>query len=384
MKRLLCVLLALVSLMIFNVNVLVNAYNSIILKAEVNNSSIILKWDACNGAQNYVITKKLNGKSYNYTTTKTNYTDAKTKSTGNVTYQVFAYKNSKVISKSKLISINLDTAFALDNINDFTIKKLDYNSAYLRWNYVEGTNLYKIYRKSNNDYKLVATSDKNYFKDNTLTPTIKYYYKILPVFKNGYVNYSGSYSKPKSVTTKFNKPSSITTSEKGYNYIKFTYSKVKGATGYTLFYKSAHGKWKKYKSTKQPYIKCSNLKLNYKYYFKIRAYKKKNGKYFYSSFSSPKSYTPKLNKPKIELNAKNNYANIIIKSVKGADGYKIYTSTSQNGTYKCIATIKNNNLTYKFKPKSNKRYYIKIRAYKIQNAKKVYSSFSKRISYKKK
>lgn len=57
---------------------------------------------------------------------------------------------------------------------------------------------------------------------------------------------------------------------------------------------------------------------------------------------------------------------IQFKAAKGAKGYKIYQSTSKNGKYKLVKTLKGGKkASYtKTKLKSGKRYYYKVRAYK--------------------
>ena len=63
------------------------------------------------------------------------------------------------------------------------------------------------------------------------------------------------------------------------------------------------------------------------------------------------------------------------KSVSGANGYEVYSSTSKSGTYKKIKTT--SSLSYTNSGlKKGKTYYYKVRAYKTFNGKKVYGSYS--------
>ncbi len=48
-------------------------------------------------------------------------------------------------------------------------------------------------------------------------------------------------------------------------------------------------------------------------------------------------------------------------AIAGATGYKLYRGTSENGTYKCIYTAKNNITSYKQKVKKGVTYYYKLR-----------------------
>lgn len=71
-------------------------------------------------------------------------------------------------------------------------------------------------------------------------------------------------------------------------------------------------------------------------------------------------------------------ATIKWKKVNNASGYIIYRSTSKNGTYKKIKTIKNGKtLTFTNKDlKGNKAYFYKVRAYKKSNSKTIYNKYS--------
>ena len=65
--------------------------------------------------------------------------------------------------------------------------------------------------------------------------------------------------------------------------------------------------------------------------------------------------------------------------VKRAAGYEVYRSSSKNGTYKKISTIKKSatvKYTDKKGLKKGKTYYYKVRAYKTVKGKKYYTDFS--------
>lgn len=69
---------------------------------------------------------------------------------------------------------------------------------------------------------------------------------------------------------------------------------------------------------------------------------------------------------------------IVWKKVSGVKGYEIYRATSKKAKYKKIATVKSGKtVSYTDKKlKSKKRYYYKVRAYKVSNGKKVYGDYS--------
>ena len=87
-----------------------------------------------------------------------------------------------------------------------------------------------------------------------------------------------------------------------------------------------------------------------------------------------KTTTPKISK----VTAGKKKATVKWSKVTGATGYEIYMSTKKSSGYKKVGTnTKNNKISYtKTKLKRKKKYYFKVRTYRIVNGKKVYSSYS--------
>ena len=89
-----------------------------------------------------------------------------------------------------------------------------------------------------------------------------------------------------------------------YKYgIKVTWKKVKGASGYEIYtYGVATKKWKKKKDIKKTKYTFTNLAEKTKIKFKIRAYKKVNGKKVYGVWSKAKT----IKSPKLLIKIKKN------------------------------------------------------------------------------
>jgi fibronectin type 3 domain-containing protein len=90
--------------------------------------------------------------------------------------------------------------------------------------------------------------------------------------------------------------------------------------------------------------------------------------------------TPKLMKPVVTLKkAGSQDVKVAWKKVTGADGYQIYRSTSINGQFKLVKTIKKGD-TLSWKDTSTvkgKKYCYKVRAYDVKKDKtKKYSAYS--------
>lgn len=76
-------------------------------------------------------------------------------------------------------------------------------------------------------------------------------------------------------------------------------------------------------------------------------------------------------------------AKIKINKVTGASGYQISYSTSKKYTKKATTTLKTRKTTYTLKKLKNKKYYVKVRAYKLSGNKTVYGKWSATKTIKK-
>lgn len=82
-------------------------------------------------------------------------------------------------------------------------------------------------------------------------------------------------------------------------------------------------------------------------------------------------------KPVIEklVSSKTKTATVTYQKSSGASGYEISYATSKSGTYKLAGTTTSASYTISGLTK-DKTYYVRVRAYKTVNGKKVYSSYS--------
>ncbi|MPM58345.1 hypothetical protein SDC9_105176 [bioreactor metagenome] len=215
----------------------------------------------------------------------------------------------------------------------------------------------------NKDYTL---SLENNTSVGTATATIK-----------GNGNYTGTKKitfkiVPKTVTNA--KISSVTSSS-----IKLSWSKVSNADGYRIYRStSKNGTYIKVKDiTKNSILSYtdSNLSSNKKYYYKIRSFKTSKKEKYYGYYSNIINGETNLSTPSVKLSTpKSKSIKVSWNKISGAKGYEVYRSTSKKGKYSKTTT---SNLSYTNKNLTKKKtYYYKVRAYKVVNNKKVYSSYS--------
>ena len=186
------------------------------------------------------------------------------------------------------------------------------------------------------------------------------------------------------LTTSFTMiPKKVKVSVKAYDQTSITlkWNKTEGAEGYAIYMAtSKNGKYSKIKTVTGNTLdyKKTKLKTANTYYFKIRAYVEIDGSKKYGEYSTILATSTKTKTPSLKIYNGDKKATLKWNKVSGANGYEIYMATSKNGKYSKIKTIsKGNILKYKkTKLKADKKYYFKIRAYRIVDGKKVYSSYS--------
>ncbi len=162
----------------------------------------------------------------------------------------------------------------------------------LKWSKVTGADGYRVYQYNAKTKKWVKVKDVTgtSLKINKLTAGTKYKFRVKAYTKDDGTIW-GAYSSTFETATKCKTPSIIKlTTTKGK--ASFVWSNVSGESGYQVYYStkkdSGYNKVTSYKANVVKGSK-SKLKSGKKYYFKVRAYKKVDGKTVYGSFSSVKS-----------------------------------------------------------------------------------------------
>ena len=162
----------------------------------------------------------------------------------------------------------------------------------LQWSAVPGAKGYAIYDANN---QVIAKTTGLSYRNKNLDAMTTYTYRVRPYASSGESTYYGGFSKAVQAKTSIAKPAVKLKAKK--KKITISWNRIGGVDGYEIFrsLKKSSG-YKKIKTAKKAVITSyTNKKLvkKKKYYYKVRAYKKVNGKKVYSSYSSPKSVKAK-------------------------------------------------------------------------------------------
>ncbi len=250
------------------------------------------------------------------------------------------------------------------------------------WNKVPEAVSYQIHRSAseNGTYTKVGTTANAKYDDGTVTAGTSYYYKVCAVFEDGSESELSAVHVGKALTQpKITKVASVSSAQ-----VDITWNQVADASKYELFRSDAkdgtYTKIATLKSGKTAYSD-KNVKAQTTYYYKLRV--RGGEKTGYSSYSAVYSGWA-VKKTKILSVSSKTSTSLEIKwtKISKAYGYRIQRSTSKNGKYKTVATIKSGSATSYVDKKltTGKKYYYKVQVINRVNKKNGYSGYCKAVS----
>ncbi|MBQ7066809.1 MAG: fibronectin type III domain-containing protein [Lachnospiraceae bacterium] len=267
------------------------------------------------------------------------------------------------------------------------------NSVSIKWTGDSDAAGYTVYRyhDTSKTWVNIATTSQTSYVDSGLSADTVYQYKIGVYIKDNEGIYEGQQTEVFTFRTQvdpnaqvelpFNerKVANFKISKNYTKKVKLSWTKMKDAQGYQIYqYKSK--KWKKVSTLKKGTTKTKvikKLKPGTTYKFRIRAYKKENGKTIYTKYTNLKVMT-RPSKVKIKsTTAGTKKLTLKWKKVK-ASGYEVQYCTSKKfkKNVKKVTVKKSKTKATIKKLKSGKTYYVRIRAYSKVNGKKYYGAYS--------
>lgn len=281
--------------------------------------------------------------------------------------------------------INLTKTFNIvpDTVQNMQISKAGTNTVDLSWSPVSGADGYTVQIFKNGKWVSVGNFVGTSAQISGLLPGSVNYVHIAAYASSNGKTYIGNYNTSVKIETTVG---AINPRVSAYanNFVTLTWNKQTAANGYEVFkYDASSKKYVLYKNITNPNTntcKVTGLASNKKYDFKVRAYQIDDSEKTYAPFGAVVSQYTSISKPK--LNSAKSTSKKKIKAswskVGGASGYQVMWSTYKNFSknYK-TKSVKAKSLSKTVTAAQSKKiYYVRVRAYKTINGKKVYSPWS--------
>lgn len=281
--------------------------------------------------------------------------------------------------------INLTKTFNIvpDTVQNMQISEAGTNTVDLSWSPVSGADGYTVQILKNGKWVSVGNFVGTSAQISGLLPGSVNYVHVAAYASSNGKTYIGNYNTAVKIETTVG---AINPRVSAYanNFITLTWDKQTAANGYEVFkYDASSKKYVLYKNITNPNTntcKVTGLASNSKYNFKVRAYQIDDSEKTYAPFGAVVSQYTSI--AKSNLNSAKSTSKKKIKAswskVGGASGYQVMWSTYKNFS----KNYKTKSVTSKYLSKtvtaaqSKKTYYVRIRAYKTVNGKKVYSPWS--------
>ena len=233
---------------------------------------------------------------------------------------------------------------------------------YIKWNAVANASKYEVYRATteNGTYTLLGTTTATNYTDNKAGSGYTYYYKVKALAANGA---ESDYSAVVAGICHCAKPTVKATymGASGKPYIKW--NAVANASKYEVYRATTKsGTYTLLGTTTATHYTDNKAGSGYTYYYKVRAISKVKST-ANSVFSVPVAGICHCAKPTVKATYMGASGKPYIKwnAVANASQYKVYRSTSKNGTYTLLGTTTATHYTDN-KAGSGYTYYYKVRA----------------------
>ncbi len=315
--------------------------------ASASYSSIAVAWQPALGAEGYQIyrydpnflTYVLIGASQTTAYTDTGLTPATV-----YYYKVKAYvvRGGEVLAGA--LSSNTSASPVLPAPSNLTAAAAGYDSINLQWQASEGASGYDIYRYYSGvtTYEFIAQSSSTSFTDTGLDTGTRYYYRVKTRFDSAGGPVLSAYSNTAAVTLQLGGVPSLQAQNNSIISVETSWGAVPGANGYIVERTTASsGVYTQAADTVQTAFTDTQVLPDVAYTYRVRAYRTVNGASVFGAYSPTATVTTVFAAPPSlsAVSASYNSAALSWAPVPGAQGYRVYISTSQDSGYYIASTV---------------------------------------------
>ncbi|MBR3817432.1 MAG: PepSY domain-containing protein [Clostridia bacterium] len=177
-------------------------------------------------------------------------------------------------------------AAAPAKVTNVSTYAIDDDEISLKWNAVKNADGYSVFIYNGSKWKGYGSTKRLYMEVDDLQSAKAYKFRVRAYeVKNGKRNY-GPYSAIITAVTKPDEVDDVYAAEKNKNSLVLKWAKVRNARGYQVYmYDKAKDKYVRKAVVSKNSAEVKSLSANSYYIFRVRAYYKYDGKYYYGEFS---------------------------------------------------------------------------------------------------
>ncbi len=193
-------------------------------------------------------------------------------------------------------TVTVASAASVGKVTSLQAYNIDDDEINLKWKKVKNADGYQVYMYKSGEWKRIGTTKNLYFEADDLASAKQYKFKVRAYDQKGSKKYYGSFSSVLLSATDPDEVEGLKASSKTKTTITLKWEKEKRATGYQVYiYSSSKNKYVKRTVVKSNSATIKDLKAGKTYKFKVRAYFKAEGKYYYGEFTDVLSVKTKAN-----------------------------------------------------------------------------------------
>ncbi|MGN1442561.1 MAG: fibronectin type III domain-containing protein, partial [Acutalibacteraceae bacterium] len=248
-------------------------------------NAIKVAWTKVAGAAGYSL-EQYNGSKWVVVknTTATSYTVSKLKTNTDYNFRVRAYyKSGSKYVFGNYSAVKVSTAPTYSS--KVAVAKPTSSTLTVSWKAVTGATAYKVYYSTNNKSWKSVTATKTSVTLTKLTANTKYYIKVQALKKTAGIYAAGPYSATVTAATNVAKVTGLKASSVTKDSVTLTWTKVSGASGYTVYRKNG-SKWVKVADVKTNTYTDKKLSRYTSYTYYVAAYKTVSKKPVYGDNSA--------------------------------------------------------------------------------------------------